>query len=63
MESFFMSREAASARKSSTPLLSLISPYSPFGFFEVEELKHFNSISLTYTLDSLLANDLVLFSI
>ena len=63
MESFLRSRAADSARKSRTPLLSARSPKSPLGFLEVEELKHLSSISLTSTLDSLLAKERVLFSI
>jgi hypothetical protein len=51
IESFFRSKEADSAKKSKTPLFSLNYPSSPFAFFEVEELKHFSSISLTSTFD------------
>ena len=62
-DSFLSIRDADSARKSRTPLLSLNSPYYPLGFREVEELKHLSSIYLTSTLDSLLAKERVRFSI
>ena len=47
IDSFFKSKAADSVKNYKTPLLSPKSPNSPLAFLEVEELKHFSSISRT----------------
>ncbi len=54
--------EQLSVKNSITPFVSIKSPYSPLFFLLVDELKHFNSISLTSIFCSLLASFLVLVS-
>lgn len=61
MDYFLKSKEQLSAKNSKIPLFSMKSPSALF-FLDVEELKHFNWISLTSIFDSFWMIDLVFFS-